>query len=664
MEQYGAVRDDAVRLKKVDGTVMDCLRTAIAIPDETGRIVAFQSVVRDVTEQKRAQQALKDSEEKYRSLFEQSMDAVCLVAVDGTLLDANPAYLRLYRLDGGAIGHSNSRERYVRAADREEFLRRMEQRGAVRDEEVQMKKADGTVMDCLRTAIAIRDKTGRIVAFQSVVRDITEQKRAQQELRSSEEKYRTLFEQSMDAVALVAADGTLLDANPAYLRLFGFDAGAIGHSNVQDRYVEAADRSRFLQWMEEHGAIHDEELRHRKVDGTVMDCLRSSVATRDETGRIVRFQTVVRDITEQKRAQQALKDSEEKFRSLFEQSMDAIVVSASDGSNMDANQAWLDLFGYTRDELPGLNAVVMYVDPKDRKDFLRKIAKTGVLVDEEVRLKKKDGSVMDCVRTVVAKKDSEGNVVAWQGVIHDITRRKRMEQQLVEANRELRDLTVRLEAAREEERAEVAWELHDHVAQTLSVLKLDLASCRSRLPEEVPAGLESKIDEMTQLLDETIERLRRLYADLVPVMLEDLGLAATIEWQAGEFARRSGVECEVRRVEDLPLPRGRVALGMYRVLQEALDNVRRHSGATRVTVDFTRERSHAVLRVADNGRGFTKYAMRKSGALGLAGVRERARSWGGRVTIKSSVGAGTVLKVTAPLEDEPAARTAPESPGI
>jgi two-component system sensor histidine kinase UhpB len=103
---------------------------------------------------------------------------------------------------------------------------------------------------------------------------------------------------------------------------------------------------------------------------------------------------------------------------------------------------------------------------------------------------------------------------------------------------------------------------------------------------------------------------------------------------------------------------------MFRVLQEALDNVRRHSGATKVTVDFERDGGEAVLRVADNGRGFTRDKMRKSGALGLAGIQERAQSWGGRVTIRSSVGAGTVLEATAPLEEKPAVRTAPESPGI
>jgi two-component system sensor histidine kinase UhpB len=368
-------------------------------------------------------------------------------------------------------------------------------------------------------------------------------------------------------------------------------------------------------------------------------------------------------ITTQARMECAMSDSEEKFRSLFEQSTEVVYVCTPEGDAIDANPAWLNLFGYSREELKGFKTIDLYADPKDRDDFLRRIAETG-FVEDEVRFKKKDGSAMVCVRTAVARKDQSGNIVAYQSTAHDITERKRMEEQLAEANRELRELTVRLEAAREEERAEVAWDLHDHIAQALSVLKLEVDSCRGKLAGVALTSLAPTMDGMTQVLDETIGRLRRLYADLVPVMLEDLGLAATIEWQTEEFTRVSGVECELRRVEDIKLPRGRVALGLFRVLQEALDNVRRHSGATKVTVDFEREGGDAVLRVADNGRGFAEDEARKPGAIGLTGIRERVQSWGGRVTIDSSVGAGTVLEATAPLEDEPAGKTAPESSPI
>ena len=202
----------------------------------------------------------------------------------------------------------------------------------------------------------------------------------------------------------------------------------------------------------------------------------------------------------------------------------------------------------------------------------------------------------------------------------------------------------------------MAWELHDDVSQALSVLKVDLDTCRRKLSAESLRSMAPTMDGMAQVLDQTIGRLRRLYEGLAPVMLEDLGLAATIEWQALEFECVSGIECEPRRVEDIKLPHGRVTLGLFRVLQEALGNVLRHSGATKVTVDFERVGNDAVLRVSDNGHGFTDEEGSKPGAIGLTSMRERVLSWEGRMTVTSSIGAGTVIEVTAPLDVAPAGK--------
>jgi PAS domain S-box-containing protein/putative nucleotidyltransferase with HDIG domain len=152
------------------------------------------------------------------------------------------------------------------------------------------------------------------------------------------------------------------------------------------------------------------------------------------------------------RAVESLRDSEEKFRSLFEQSMDAIYIHEPDGKHIIANQAWLDLFGYTRDEVPELDSRLdVYAEAQDRDDFFRRIAATGFL-ESEVRFKKKDGTVMDCVRSVVALKDDGGNVVAYQGVIHDITERKKREREKVQRQKELECLYEVATAAGKRER--------------------------------------------------------------------------------------------------------------------------------------------------------------------------------------------------------------------
>ncbi|MBE9505652.1 MAG: PAS domain S-box protein, partial [Chloroflexi bacterium] len=414
------------RHRRKDGTTFP-VEIADSYVQCEGRELEF-ALARDLTMQERAQQALKNSEEKYRSLFEQSREAIALVDPTGRTLEVNQAWLDLSGYSRDELSGFNAAEGWANPEERKDFLRRVAATGYVEDE-VRFKKKDGTVMDCDLSVVEWKDEHGNTVAYQTLVLDITERKNAEEKLRSGEERYRELFEHSRDAITLVAPDGRILDVNPAWLNLHGYSRDELPGLNAVDIYANPEDREDFLRRIAGAGFVEG-EVRLKKKDGTVMDCHMVLVARKDDEGNVVAYQGLVRDITEQKRAQQALKDREEKFRSLFEQSMDAILISTPDGSSMDANHAWLDLFGYSRDELPGLNEVDMYANPQDRDDFVRRIAPTGVLIDNEVRLKKKDGTVMDCQRSVVARKDEQGNIVAYQGVIHDITEQKRAQEEL------------------------------------------------------------------------------------------------------------------------------------------------------------------------------------------------------------------------------------------
>lgn len=181
---------------------------------------------------------------------------------------------------------------------------------------------------------------------------------------------------------------------------------------------------------------------------------------------------------------------------------------------------------------------------------------------------------------------------------------------------------------------------------------MDITDCANRLPTGSQSQLRPSMDQIVGLLDATIERLRRLYTDLVPVMLEDLGLAAAIEWHMEQSRDETGAQIRVGRLESLKLRDDRTTLGLFRALQEALKHMSSHLGATRVTVDLEREDGYAVLSIADDGHGFADCESDTSCALVLTSIRERARSWGGSAAVSSSSGKGTVLQVTAPLERE------------
>ncbi len=217
----------------------------------------------------------------------------------------------------------------------------------------------------------------------------------------------------------------------------------------------------------------------------------------------------------------------------------------------------------------------------------------------------------------------------------------------VRAGREqLRDLTSYLQTAREEERAYIAREIHDDFGQSLTALKMDLAWLTKRLADR--PRLTEKASTMSDLIDSTIQTVRRVATQLRPGLLDDLGLAAAIEWQAQELAERTGINCELYLGdEDIVLDRD-LATAIFRIFQETLTNVARHAEATEVQVELEDGTDELVLIVRDNGKGITPGQISDPHSLGLIGMRERARSWDGDVTFQSIPGQGTTVTVRMP----------------
>jgi len=212
---------------------------------------------------------------------------------------------------------------------------------------------------------------------------------------------------------------------------------------------------------------------------------------------------------------------------------------------------------------------------------------------------------------------------------------------------QLRELAAYLQNAREAERASIAREIHDEFGQALTALKIDLAWLDRQLPQR-RADLTAKVNAMLALVDDTIGTVRRVAAGLRPGLLDDLGLVAAIEWQAQEFATRTGLACELRLGEQEAALARDLATALFRIFQEALTNVARHAAATRVEVALEDRPDALTLIVADNGKGIAPGQTTAAHALGLLGMRERARAWGGDVVIEGVAGQGTTVTVRIP----------------
>ncbi len=251
----------------------------------------------------------------------------------------------------------------------------------------------------------------------------------------------------------------------------------------------------------------------------------------------------------------------------------------------------------------------------------------------------------------IPRLDKRHRVIGVIQIIRDVTERKRAEDAIKKSEEQLRHLTAHIQRATEMERTNIAREIHDELGQALTVLKIDLAWIRKRLQDD-QAPLREKLDAMGKIIDRTIATMKRISTDLRPGLLDDLGLAAAIEWQTEEFQKRTGIQCSLAiEPKEISFDRERNT-ALFRIFQETLTNVARHAGATEVRIDLRAADGIVELRVSDNGRGIRREEIESPQSFGLMGLRERAIMWGGETIIEGVPGGGTTVSVRLPVRGE------------
>lgn len=259
-----------------------------------------------------------------------------------------------------------------------------------------------------------------------------------------------------------------------------------------------------------------------------------------------------------------------------------------------------------------------------------------------------DGSTMWVEGDYMCFYDAAGRITGHFGVQRDVTERTLAAQDLVRSRAELRALAARLHTTREEERTRIAREIHDELGQALTALKLDLSWIETQQPRRSSGAYRLTDMSITARIDETMQVVRRIASELRPSVLDQLGLEAAVECLAQEARQRAGIEVTLRTEEFPGLPE-QVSSHAFRIIQEALTNVVRHSQATRVSVSVRRMGEAIVLEVEDNGIGFVYQSLSGIRSLGLVGMRERALACGGSLTIRGHPGEGTTIVATLPV---------------
>ncbi|MFC2008604.1 PAS domain S-box protein [Chloroflexota bacterium] len=261
--------------------------------------------------------------EQYRYLFQLSREALFTVLPNGRPVEANRACLQLFGYTSNEMAMLRMTDLYADEVERTKINSKIATGAEHIETEVRLRKKNGTLMDCHCAFSVTHDRHGRPLAIRGAVRDITDDKRSRDALKSTEESYRALFNNTLDAISLVRPDGLLLDANPAFLRLLGYSASDIGRTNVAGQYVDSDGREQFLEQMAAHGVVED-EVRLKTADGRVLDFARSAVKRVDDEGNVVAFQSVHRDVTKQKQMDAALRESHANAQRMLEGLMHVI----------------------------------------------------------------------------------------------------------------------------------------------------------------------------------------------------------------------------------------------------------------------------------------------------------------------------------------------------
>lgn len=464
------------------------------------------------------------------------------------------------------------------------------------------------------------------------------------------------IDQSTVGILWVNWDSHVRYANHAAETMLGYPSGAL----IERPLIEFDPELTMDRWLNLWKRARASE---EAPQSFAADCLRAdgSVLPADVSLSFLRFAggeylvVYLNDVTERRRALAALQESEARLQGIAANVPGMVFRLERAPLSTTIEFAYISegsesLVGYSPAVLSrrdvGIRSVV---HPDDRASYHR--AQDHAIDTEsnwswQGRILTRQGEQRWAEIKAITRRLEDG-VVVWDGVVWDISESKRIELELDASQAQLRDLSAHLESVREEEKARIAREVHDELGQMLTVLKLETSMCELAYAQLDP-GLHERLNSMKRLIAQLFQLVRDVATALRPPIL-DAGIASAIEWQARRFEARTQIPCLVQVPDNLPQLSDAKAIGLFRILQEALTNVMRHAQAHTVELTLALEGDHLRLTISDDGTGFV-LAPGRPVSFGLVGMRERVLIMGGQLTLDSEVGQGTTLSVTVPLD--------------
>jgi PAS domain S-box-containing protein len=646
------------RYLRKDGTEVWVHVSLARIADSEGRATHVVAQVEDLTRRRAAEQGLRDSERRFRLMVEGITDyAIYMLSPQGEVTSWNPGAERIKGYtQAEVLGQHFSI--FFTAEDRAAGLpgRALETAratGRFHDEGWRLRQ-DGSRFWALAVLDAVYDEAGALVGFAKITRDITERRRAAQQLLDSEARMQALTENSPALMALKDLEGRYRFVNARFLER---------HAVTREQVIGRTDAEIFPRRQALAMSAHDADViarrqtvqfedRSPQAGGGERVAVVSKFPVIDGGGALAGVGVTAADITDRRLTEQALREQ----RALLAEAQRVAGLGSWEWDPASGRMLWSDelyrIHGLSPESFrPSFEAYLERVHPEDRPQSGAMMARAlmegrGFTLQE--RIVRPDGEVRYLRSHGEVVRGARDKPLKILGACLDVTEQRHSETALRRAAQDLHGLTRRLVQVEEAERRRIAGELHDRVGQSLSALNINL-DIISREGAALPPAIQRRLQDCITLVDGTLQSIENVMADLRPALLDEYGLAAALGWHAEEFSRRTGIRVSLDdAVPAQTKPPLEVTLALFRIAQEALNNVLKHARAKSVTIELSAPDGELVLAVRDDGQGFDASRARK-GRWGMTTMRERAEAAGGRLAVQTGPGQGTCVRVAVPL---------------
>jgi PAS domain S-box-containing protein len=648
--------------KRKDGSIINISLSVSPIKDSNGQLVGASTITRDITEKKQAEEAIRLASLYNRSLIEASLDPLVTISPDGVITDVNVATEKVTGFSRDKLIGTDFSNYFTEPEKAKEGYLTVFKEGSVTDYPLEIRHRDGRVTPVIYNASVYRDEAGKVIGVFAAARDITERKRAEEVARVASAYNRKLIEASLDPLVTIAPNGEVTDVNVATETITGFSRDKLIGTDFSNYFTEPEKAKEGYLTVFKEGSVTDYPLEIRHRDGHVTPVIYNASVYKDEDDNIIGVFAAARDITERKRAEEAVKQANAYNRSLIEASLDPLVTIAPDGKITDVNEATEKVTGYSRDELIGTDFSDYFTEPDKAREGYLQVFKEGIVTDYALKIRHRSGNITPVVYNASVYSNEAGSVIGVFAAARDVTELNRAEEALKQKMAEVERSNAELEQF-----AYVAsHDLQEPLRMVASYVKLLDRRYKDKLDADASEFINYAVEGSTRMQQMINDLLAYSRVGTKGMPFEPVDLELTLKRALGNL-KASISESDARVTYD-PLPTVMADdIQLTQLFQNLIGNAIKFRSADRspiVHVSAKRLESAWEFVVSDNGIGIepeyfdrifiifhrlhTRVEYPGSG-IGLAICKKIVERHGGRIWVESKPGVGSMFHFTIPI---------------